>query len=150
MLVCADLTDQHGLLTASSELIKFPKYGRARNLRPEGLYNLVFNHLRETWKHSVALIPDTSFADVGSPFIAVAVPFYSHIVVAGQRYGASTAPRGIKYRYAYLGGRQAVDIIHLLRVEHTTNDGLVLTAELAIVRPFEISPEAAEMPWAGR
>lgn len=132
------------------ELIVYPKYGRKRNLRPDGLYNCIFKHLQHAWRDSVKLIPDTSFADTGSPFIAVAVPFYSHVIIAGQRYGTSTAPRGIKYRYAYIDGRQAVDITHLLRVEHTTNTGLLLTAELAIVRPFQASPEAAEMPWAGR
>lgn len=137
-------------LTQLSELIVYPKYGRKRNLRPDGLYNTVFKHVQYAWRDSVQLIPDVSFAENGSPFIAVAVPFYSHIVVAGQRYGASTAPRGIKYRYAYIDGRQAVDIIHLLRVEHTTNDGLALTADLAIVRPFLASPDAAMMPWEGR
>lgn len=132
------------------DLVKWPKHGRKLNLRPEGLYNIVFNHLRDTWSDLATLIPDTSYNDIGSPFIAVAVPSYSHVIVAGQRYGNSTAARGIKYRYAYIDGRQPVDIIHLFRVQHTTNDGTELEAELAIVRPFIHSIHAPDMPWATR
>lgn len=111
---------------------------------------MVYNHLRVAWQDSATLIPDTSYNPTGSPFIAVAVPFYSHVIVAGQRYGNSTSARGIKYRYAYIDGRQPVDIIHLLRVQHTTNDGTELEAELAIVRPFIHSVHAPDMPWATR
>ncbi|KAI0372088.1 hypothetical protein BV20DRAFT_1034933 [Pilatotrama ljubarskyi] len=134
----------------SGELMKFPSHSQKRNLRAENIYTLVFQHLREAWKDQVRLVPDTSFAEDGSPFIALAVPFYSHVLVAGQRYGASTMHRGIGHRYAYVDGRQAVNILHLLHCEHWTTSGKTLCAELAVVLPLTSSNAAAEMPWASR
>ncbi|OSD03378.1 hypothetical protein PYCCODRAFT_1365629 [Trametes coccinea BRFM310] len=134
----------------SGELIQYPKQSRKYNLRTEDLYTPIFRHVRDMWKERVKLVSDISFARDGSPFIAIAVPFYSHIVIAGQRYGASTTRRGQANRYAYIDGRQAVEITHILRVTHTTEEEETLTADLAIVRPFIPSPAAADMPWATR
>ncbi|KAJ3002591.1 hypothetical protein NUW54_g5766 [Trametes sanguinea] len=139
----------------SGELIKFPKQSQKRNLRAQGLYSLVFRYLREAWHSDVNLIPDTSFSEDGSPFIALAVPFYSHLLVGGQRYGTSTMYHGKRNRYAYIDGRQAVDILHIIRIIHTreeqdADDLPPLTAELAVVQPFLPSPHADEMPWAAR
>ncbi|KAJ2994175.1 hypothetical protein NUW54_g7598 [Trametes sanguinea] len=139
----------------SGELIKFPRQSQKRNLRAQGLYSLIFHYLREAWKNDINLIPDTSFSEDGSPFIAVTVPFYSHLLVGGQRYGTSTTYHGKRHCYAYIDGRQPVDIIHILRIVHTREDDNLeelppLTAGLAVVRPFLPSPHADEMPWAAR
>ncbi|KAH9847644.1 hypothetical protein C2E23DRAFT_889746 [Lenzites betulinus] len=105
---------------ASGELIQFPKHGPPGNLRAAGLYTLVFHHLARAWAADVDLVPDTSFAEEGSPLIAISVPFFSHVLVAGQRYGVSTSPQGVKYRstdlgidvwkYGQLGPLQVIDV----------------------------------------
>ncbi|KAI0686772.1 hypothetical protein C8T65DRAFT_747250 [Cerioporus squamosus] len=89
----------------SGELIVYPKHGQAQSLRGAGLYHLVFAYLAKRWRDDVTLIMDTSFTD------------------DGIRYGASTRPRGVGNRYAYMNGRQAVQIDHILRINYNTNDG---------------------------
>ncbi|KAI0740484.1 hypothetical protein C8Q76DRAFT_607829, partial [Earliella scabrosa] len=134
----------------SGDLIKYPKQSHAKNLWKEGIYMIVFRYLRNAWKNDVTLELDTSDDERGSPFIALSTPFYSHILVAGQRYGASTMHRGLGTRYAYINGRQAVDILHIIKVDYITNEGKNLHADLAIIRPFVPSPAASAMPWADR
>lgn len=149
---CLAHTAHHSYaFTPRVELTVFPKpQGRTHNLHAEGLYMPVYLYLRHCWKDSVQLIPDTSFAEDGSPFIAMQVPFYTHVTIAGQKYGASSTHRGLRNRYAYIDGRQAVSIVHIMRCRHTTEDGRTLAADLAIVKPFLRSPEAPNLPWASR
>ncbi|KAJ3014376.1 hypothetical protein NUW54_g1323 [Trametes sanguinea] len=88
----------------SNELIVYPKHGRKLNLKHAGLYADVYEHLRKEWQGKVNLIPDTAPHDEnGTAFIAVAIPMFSHVVVAGVRYGASTAQKGLSSRAADLG-----------------------------------------------
>lgn len=115
------------------------------------MYELVYEHLRKQWQDITALIPDTApHTQDGTAFVAVAVPSFSHVIVAGVRYGASTAHRGLSCRYAYIDGRQPVDIQKILQVSCTRQDGRILVAGIAIVRPFIPSNMAEDMPWAAR
>ncbi|KAI0822078.1 hypothetical protein BC628DRAFT_1328267 [Trametes gibbosa] len=135
----------------SVELIVYPKYGRKIDLKHAGLYNLVYEHLRKEWRDTTALIPDTApHTQDGMAFIAVAVPSFSHVIVAGVRYGTSTAHRGLSCRYAYINGRQPVDIQQILQVSCTSPNGQILIGGIAIVRPFLPSEKAGGMPWAAR
>lgn len=134
-----------------TELIVYPKYGLKVDLKHTGMYNLVYEHLRKEWQDTTALIPDTApHTQRGTVFIAVAVPSFSHVIVAGVRYGAATAHRGLSSRYAYINGRQPVDIQKILQISCTHPDGRILVAGIAIVRPFLPSEKADEMPWAAR
>ncbi|CDO76806.1 hypothetical protein BN946_scf185033.g3 [Trametes cinnabarina] len=86
------------------ELIVYPKHGRKIDLKHAGIYPCVYEHLRKEWKDRCNLVPDTaSRAENGTAFVAVAIPAFSHVVVAGVRYGASTAQRGLNCRAADLG-----------------------------------------------
>ncbi len=91
----------HGSLHAcvdifAAELIVYPKYGRKINLKHTSLYHLVYEHLRKEWQDMTALIPDMApHTQHGTAFIAVVVPSFSHIIVAGVHYSASTAHRGL-------------------------------------------------------
>lgn len=98
----------------------------------------------------VELVTDTDVLRVanGSPFAGAAVLSYSHVVVAGLRYGASTAHRGRNYCHAYINGRDAVRIDRICSVSHLTPGGKMLVANIAVVRPFINSEHIAEMPWA--
>ena len=137
-------------LISATELISYPKHSRPRSLRAAGLYHLIFTFLSEQWRQDLTLVMDTSFAEEGSPFVALRVPFYSHIVVAGLRYGASTMPRGQGNRYAYINGRQAVQIDHIIRIDYETSTGHRMTADLAVVRRFVATSASCYVPWASR
>ncbi|KAI1792694.1 hypothetical protein LXA43DRAFT_1130213 [Ganoderma leucocontextum] len=134
-----------------ASLIRYPRHSRKFNLRREGLYALVFSSLRRLWAGDIDLITDTSTRDVGgSPFVGAAVPAYPYVVVAGVRYGASTAHRGRNFQYAYINGRDAVQIDHIFQISHSPAPGQMLVANIAVVRPFIPSSHEAEMPWAAR
>ncbi|KAI0351281.1 hypothetical protein OH77DRAFT_1567406 [Trametes cingulata] len=131
--------------------VRFPNENRKIDLKRESLYALVFTYLRRDWQDEVALIPDTSARDVpGSAFVGQRVSSFSHVVVHGQRYGASTAHRGKSHQYAYVSGRQAVRINYILQVSHRAASGKELVANIAIVQPFIASDRAEMMPWASR
>ncbi|KAI9065736.1 hypothetical protein FKP32DRAFT_1610486 [Trametes sanguinea] len=135
----------------NGEFIVYPKHGRRINLKHVELYETVYEHLRKEWEGAVDLIRDTArHTDSGTAFVAVSVPTFSHVVVAGIRYGASTAQRGLSSRYAYVDGRQPAEIQRILQVSCTSPEGRILVANLAIIRPFLPSDKAAAMPWASR
>ncbi|KAH9850227.1 hypothetical protein C2E23DRAFT_861486 [Lenzites betulinus] len=135
----------------TNDAIEFPKQSQKINLKREGLYAIVFTYLRRIWADKVELIPDTSGRDVpGSAFVGRVVPSFSHAVVAGLRYGASTTHRGQCHQYAYIEGRQAVRIMHILQILHKDRRNQPLVANLAIVQPFIASDYAQSMPWATR
>ncbi|KAH9846575.1 hypothetical protein C2E23DRAFT_710235, partial [Lenzites betulinus] len=86
----------------------------------------------------------------GSAFVGRVVPAYSHVVVAGLRYGASTAHQGRKHQYAYIRGREAMQIKYILQVSYTDARGRPLLANIAIVQPFIESELEQSMPWQSR
>ncbi|KAL7279486.1 hypothetical protein ACG7TL_007329 [Trametes sanguinea] len=136
----------------AGELIKYPRHGQRCNLRAHGLYSLIFHYLRDFWKDEVALIADTAFSEHGSPFIALSVPTYTHVVISGQRYGTASSHHGKAHSYAYVNGRQAVKIIRILKVEHASEDEHAppLIANIAMVQPFIPSAQGDYLPWAAR
>ncbi len=137
-------------LTHETEYIEYPKHWRRIKLKNDGLYYPIFVHLRELWKDTLTLITDSApVGTEGSPFVGH-IRSYSHCTVAGIRYGASTMHRGLGYRYAYINGRQPVDIIQILCIEHEYDHGKSLIAHLALVRPFIASEYASSMPWTPR
>ncbi len=130
--------------------IQYPKHSRRVNLKNDDLYYSIFVHLRALWKDTTVLITDSAPMHAeGSRFVGVAQSF-SHAIVAGRRHGASTMHRGLGHRYAYINGRQPVDIIRILRIEHEYANSKTLVVHLAIVRPFIASIYAPKMPWAAR
>lgn len=120
------------------------------NLHKLGLYVLVYNHVRALWADQVLLKPDTAALLPGEPFVAVAVQSLSTVDVCGLRYGAATNTRGLKSCYAYMDGRQAVWIDHLLHVTHKRDDPALapITMTCAVIRPFRQNDALPEMPWA--
>lgn len=132
-------------------MLQYPAQSRKIDLKREGLYPLVFSFLRRLWQNEVTLITDTSHRAIeGSPFVGRSVLSYSHVVLAGLRYGTSTHHRGRNHKYAYVDGRDAVQINEILQISHTCPDGKVLIASIAIVQPFMPSDQADQMPWATR
>ncbi|KAH9855662.1 hypothetical protein C2E23DRAFT_724308 [Lenzites betulinus] len=132
-------------------MLQFPPHPRKIDLKREGLYPLVFSFLRRLWQDELLLITDSSDRDIeGSPFVGRSVFSYSHAVLAGMRYGTSTHHRGRNHQYAYMNGREAVQINHILQISHRCLDGKILVASLAIVQPFLPSNQADQMPWAMR
>ncbi len=133
------------------DMVQFPQQSHKINLKREGLYAIVFTYLRRTWEDDIDLIPKTAAREVpGSAFVGRSVQSFSHVVVAGRRYGASTAHRGQTHQYAYIEGRQAVQIIRILQVLHKDRHNRPLVANVAIVQPFIHSDYAGTMPWATR
>lgn len=133
------------------DLVQFPQQSHKINLKRESLYAMVFTYLRQTWEDNVDLIPETAGPDEpGSVFVGRSVLSFSHVVVAGRRYGASTAHRGQTHQYAYIEGRQAVQIIRILQILHKDRHDRPLVANVAIVQPFIHSDYAGTMPWATR
>ncbi|OBZ66033.1 hypothetical protein A0H81_14006 [Grifola frondosa] len=129
--------------------IQLPKQSKNINLRTLNLYALVFSYLRHLWEHETSLIPDTSaVTTLGEPFIPTATP-YSHVVVNGIRYGAATAHRGAGCRYAYIHGRQPVQIDYIFHIAHSRNDPSMrpLETTCAVVRPFVADNYLPVMPW---
>ncbi|OBZ73172.1 hypothetical protein A0H81_06975 [Grifola frondosa] len=105
----------------SDALVQLPRYKKKVNLRTLGLYALVFTHLRSLWEPTTYLIPDTSMAPLGEPFIATNVLSYSH-------------PVQIDYVF---------HIIHSRKMP----DAPALEMTCAIVRPFVVDEDVPEMPW---
>lgn len=130
------------------ELVRYPKQSRVVNLQAEDLYGAVFSHLRHEWEGQFSLVTETAPLDTpGSRFTATHVRSYAYVTVAGVRYGAAAAHRGRNYRYAYINGRDAVQIERLLRVSHISPTNQEIHAHLAVVRPFLGTDLAARMPW---
>ena len=132
------------------ELISFSKRPSRANLRDLGLYPLVFQYLRELWRDKLRLVLDTSFAEDGTPLMPHNAEAYPYVMVAGVRYGASTTWQGRGTHYAYIKGRVAVDILHIMKIYVLTLDGRKCSANIAIVRRFQPTALGPQMPWATR
>ena len=115
-----------------------------------GLYGLVYSYLRDRWRDDVCLVPDTSLSEDGTPLMTQNAECYAYVMVAGVRYGASTMWQGRGSRYAYINGRQAVDILHIMKIKARTIDGREMCGDIAVVRRFLPTPVARQMPWASR
>ena len=131
-------------------MIRYPSQVQRKNLRELGLYVLVFVYLRDLYQNEFRLIQDTAVFSDGTPFFPQNAKCYPYIHVGGIKYGASTTLRGRGNRYAYIHGRQAVDILNIISVSIEAADGRTVTADIAIVRRFVPSPLAPQMPWATR
>ncbi|KAH9839027.1 uncharacterized protein C8Q71DRAFT_893893 [Rhodofomes roseus] len=138
--------------TESPERVQHPKHPRKLKLRQVGIYGLILQFLKTTWGHIVQLAPDTAPVDAGEPFVASHVPFYSHILVDGIRYGVHNMRSGQGYCYAYFDGRIPARISHLLRVTHIRRDPALPSLETtcAVVQRFVSDDDIPVMPWAMR
>ena len=131
-------------------MVRYPSQVQRKNLRQLGVYVLVYSYLRSLWKNDFTLIQDTAVFSDGTPFFPHDTHCYPYVHVGGMKYGASTFLCGRGNRYAYIHGRQAVDILNIMKISVETAEGLTLNADIAIVRRFIASPHAPQMPWATR
>ncbi|ETW82454.1 hypothetical protein HETIRDRAFT_426132 [Heterobasidion irregulare TC 32-1] len=114
-----------------SDEVELPPRGKRINLNMiqingTSLYGLIFNYLQILWNSQQA----------GKPFVATAVQSFSHAHVNGIQFGACTSYRGKGISFAYMDGRIAVQIQHILSVKHECRDprlAALLTA-FAIVK----------------
>ncbi|OSC97862.1 hypothetical protein PYCCODRAFT_1428192 [Trametes coccinea BRFM310] len=92
----------------------------------------------EQWHAEMTLKADTILAASGPTsdkdvtFIAVAIPSFSHVAVTGIRYGIASVQRGKHYHYAYINGREPVEIQQILQVSALSPNGKLLIANLAV------------------
>lgn len=121
-------------------------------LLQEGLYGLVFAHLRLVWQDTINLVPGTASPDDGDPFLGRHVRSHASATVANVRYGSANTQRGKGYSYGYIHGRTPVKIEYILSIKHPRRDPELppLEHQCAIVRPFLPSPRGNAMPWAHR
>ena len=120
------------------------------NMRVMGIYGLVYSYLRQRWSDELRLVTETSFDAGGTPLMAHNAECYPYVMVAGIRYGASTTSQGRGTRYAYVKGRQAVDILHIMKIKVRTLEGHEKYADIAVIRRFLPTPLALQMPWSMR
>lgn len=97
----------------------FAKHPKKLNLSSisDNIYQIVYKYLRNKWRPLVHLKTSTSIIGDGENFMGNASS-YSHLWLQRLRYGAVTAHQGKYAWYAYINGRQPVEIQWLLHVSH--------------------------------
>jgi hypothetical protein len=131
--------------------ITFTKHPKKLNLLAisNNIYQITYRYLRNKWSAIINLKTSTNILGDGENFMGNARS-YSHVWLRGLRYGSAIAHRGKSARYAYINGRQPVEIQYLLQVSHDRRvaDTAPLIADLAIVRRFISDDNIPEFPWA--
>lgn len=113
----------------------------------QNLYDIVYTYVCDLWHDVVDLQRSTNVLPNGENFMGNAKVF-SHLWLNGLHYGAATLHRGKSARFAYINGREPVEIQHLLTVEHRRRDGTdPLVTHIAIVRHFCQDDDLPEFPW---
>ncbi|EIW82591.1 hypothetical protein CONPUDRAFT_142843 [Coniophora puteana RWD-64-598 SS2] len=138
----AQQKDRHDSIRLSS--ISTPaKLQRLSNI----IYDLVYQLLWQRWRCIIDL-RHLNNSISGGVIFSGDVLSYSHIWVRNLRYGAAAHHRGKSGQYAYISGRQPVEIMHLLHVRQPLRFGDPLEATVAVVRRFVPADGQVEFPWA--
>ena len=132
--------------------IQFPKHSsgvRLRDMR-DGIYGLVLGYLKTLWAGAQEIVSDvsTDTANNAVNFMGL-VTSYSHVFVKGIRYGSANHHQGKSSRYAYIHGRQSVEIQHIFQVSQPQFNSMEspLTTVCAVVQRFQQDDDIPEFPW---
>lgn len=122
-----------------------PSRSRKMNLRePVDFYKLLLPYTRKFWP-DIAVNSDVGRAHAGYSLLSFGLS-YATIMVHGIKYGASTHHHGKNLCYAYLSGRRAVRIDHILAIEITRGRELSTKTTVAVIRPFKAALDILT-PW---
>ena len=132
--------------------IKFPKCPSKVNLHDweKGSYGLVFQFLQSLWADSLKLMSDISTVHDGdSVSFMGTVTSFSHIFVKGIHYGSAKHHQGKSSKYAYINGREAVEIQYLFVVTQELPNHEQGSADMVctIVRHFQQDEDIPAFPW---
>ena len=106
----------------------------------DGIYGLVLGYLKTLWVGVQEIVSDVSTDIVNNAvnFMGL-VTSYSHVFVKGIWYGSAKHHQGKSSRYAYIHGRQAVEIqrgsgwvLEVTAISETFE--VLLVAELQVTR----------------
>ncbi|KAK7025800.1 hypothetical protein R3P38DRAFT_3316414 [Favolaschia claudopus] len=143
-----DRSERHGTLQnyiaraqagKNSQTVQYSRFPKIRRLREmeAGLYQLIFEYLRDLWASETTLIADVEMSNNKTArTFSGEVQSFSHIWIDRRRYGAATQQRGQKAQYAYIDYRNPVRIHHIFSIEQKLVDGRKLKASCAVVSRF--------------
>ena len=116
----------------------------------DGIYGLVLGYLKTLWAGVQEIVSDVSTDIVNNTinFMGL-VTSYSHVFVKGIWYGLAKHHQGKSSRYAYIHGRQAVEIQHIFQVSQPQFNSMEssLTTVCAVIQRFQQDDDIPEFPW---
>lgn len=135
-----------------SDAIVFPKRSTGASLREwgPGIYGSVLLHLQSIWDVIQPIVSSVSTNTQNNAVNFMGdVVSYSHIFIKGVRYGAAAHHKGKSSKYAYIHGREAVEIQRIFQVSQVRSDPTnePLTAVCVIVRRFQRDNNIPSFPW---
>lgn len=115
-----------------------------------GIYGLVLGYLKALWLGAQEIVSDVSTDTANNAVNFMGhVTSYSHVFVKGIRYGSAKHHQGKSSRYAYIHGREAVEIQHIFHISQPQFNPTEspLTAVCAVIQRFQQDGNIPEFPW---
>ncbi|KIK91508.1 hypothetical protein PAXRUDRAFT_797245 [Paxillus rubicundulus Ve08.2h10] len=136
----------HSAITGQLE---FPQQKKQLNVHVLGeeVYGLILEYLQHRWCGTDMIHADVVLTNTGICFMGDVTSF-ANITVDALWYGAANEPRGRRGRYAYIDGRNAVEIQWIFTITMQSRAHHVpLTTTVAMVRRFVTSVDIPAFPW---